>query len=273
MPDRAIVLSVLASLVFSSPVRAEGPIIDHAPRACIAAERFPLLEARFGDPDTISRARVQFRGQGSAWYFVEMKRSGGVFIGVLPKPKKSLKKLSYYIEATDREFRGNRTQEFTADVLPPPAVCVDPKLMAGVATTASVVVGSPAGAAAVPAGFSSAGVASASTAAAAATTGAAAGGGLGTTAVIGVVAAGAAVAGGVAVAAGGNETTTTTVTPSSTGPSPSPLPTAAPAPPPPPSPSPSTGGLSGDWSGRRTMTRLGVNGSRQPRHSDVSPAY
>ena len=171
---RGAALAPLLLLFLHAGARADGPVIEHAARGCFVAERFPQLEARFADPDAISRARVRFRGETGPWYFVEMKRSGPAFTGVLPKPKKSLKKMGYYIEATDREFRENRTQEFAADVVPEPGMCADPKMMAGMATTASVLVGAPAGAAAVPVGFSSSGVASA---ASAATAGAASGGG------------------------------------------------------------------------------------------------
>jgi hypothetical protein len=181
----------------------------------MVAEKFPKLEARFGDPDAIGRARVQFRGESGPWYSVAMKREGAVFTGTLPKPKNSLKKISYYIEATDRQFRENRTQEFAADVVPQAALCADKKMMAGVASAApaSLIVGGPSGAAVVPAGFSSSGVvaAPAGTAAGAASGGATGGGGIGTAAVVGIVAGGAAIA-GVAVAAGGggNDATTTT---------------------------------------------------------------
>src|SRR5258708_37353353 len=122
----------------------------------MVAEKFPQLEARIVEPEVISRARVKFRGEGGPWYFVNMTRSGEVFTGVLPKPKKSLKMIRYYIEATDRQFRVNRTQEVAASVVPEPMMCADKKMMAGVAAPpASLIVGGPSGAAAVPAGFSS----------------------------------------------------------------------------------------------------------------------
>ena len=114
------VLRVACLLALATPLRAQGPVIDHSAAACMAAERFPQLEARITEPDAISRARVQFRGEGGPWYFVDMKRAGDVFTGVLPKPKKSLKTIHYYIEATDRQFRVNRTQEFAASVVPRP---------------------------------------------------------------------------------------------------------------------------------------------------------
>jgi hypothetical protein len=140
-----------------------------------------------------------------------MKRSGDVFSGVLPKPSKSLSRVVYYIEASDRDFRETRTQEFAAEVVPGPGMCADPKAMAGALSAASVVVGGPSGAAAVPVGFSGAGVTSASAAgtagAAAGTAGAGGGAGIGTIAAIG---AGVAAAGAVVAVSGGEGSTSTT---------------------------------------------------------------
>ena len=227
----AWVLCVACLLVLAPPLRAQGPVIDHSAVACMAAEKFPQLEARIVEPEAIARARVQFRGEGGPWYFVEMKRSGGVFTGVLPKPKKSLKTIHYYIEATDRQFRENRTQEFAASVVPEAMACADGKMMAGVASTASVIVGSPAGAAAVPAGFSPAGVASATgSSATAAGASAGSGGGIGTAATVGIIAGGAAVAGVAVAASSGGDSTATTTVPVAAGPTTTT--TLAPAPPP-----------------------------------------
>jgi hypothetical protein len=252
------VFPVACLLALASSLWAEGPVIDHSAVACMVAERFPQLEARIVEPETISRVRVQFRGERGPWYSVEMKPSGGVFTGLLPKPKKSLKTIRYYIEATDRQFRVNRTEEFAASVVPEPMMCADKKMMAGVAAApASLIVGGPSGAAAVPAGFSSSGVVAAPAATAAgASAGAAGGGGIGTAAVVGIVAGGAAIA-GVAVAAGGggNDVTTTTavavaVTPTTT------TTTLAPAPPP-TTLVPCPGCYAGNWQGQATLTAVG----------------
>ena len=252
------ILRLACVLALAPPLRAEGPVIDHSAVACMAAERFPRLEARFAEPDAISRARVQFRGEGGPWYFVEMKPSGGVFTAVLPKPKKSLKTVGYYIEATDRQFRVNRTQEFSATVVPQAAMCADKKMMAEVVTTASVVVGSPAGAAGVPAGFSSAGVASAAGSTAAAGASAGSGGGIGTAATVGIIAGGAAIAGiAVAATSGGDSGPTTTtavaISPTATN-------TTLP---PPPATLPSGGSgtpYTGPFSGQRTVGGIAAPG-------------
>ncbi|HYN00994.1 MAG TPA: hypothetical protein VE359_00980 [Vicinamibacteria bacterium] len=55
---------------------------------------------------------MHFRPAGGPhWYSVPMKAEGGVFAGVLPKPKKSLQKLDYYIEATDTSFGSARSAQ------------------------------------------------------------------------------------------------------------------------------------------------------------------
>jgi hypothetical protein len=253
------VLRVACLLALATPLWAEGPVIDHSAVTCMVAEKFPKLEARLGDPDTIGRARVQFRGEAGPWYFVAMKREGAVFIGTLPKPKSSLKKISYYIEATDRQFRENRTQEFAADVVPQAALCVDKKMMAGVASAApaSLIVSGPSGAAVVPAGFSSSGVVAAPAATAAgATGGAAGGGGIGTAAVVGIVAGGAAIAGVALAAGGGNDATTTTTVAAAITP-PTTTTTLAPVPPTTSPGTPCPACYAGSWQAQATMTAVG----------------
>jgi hypothetical protein len=193
--------------------------IRHDAVGCVVAERFPSFEARFEPVERLGRARLHFRPEASRyWYSVAMTREGELFRAVMPKPRRSLKSFSYYIEATDVDFAASRTQEYAPRVVGGPAECQQ-TLVAAVASTASVVVEAPAGAPAIPVGFAATGV-TATVAAAAGTvvgaaagtpTGAAAGTAAGATAsgggvslglVAGVV-GGAAVVAGVAVAAGG----------------------------------------------------------------------
>ena len=208
--------------------------IDHKAVGCIVAEKFPRFEAGVNPSGDVGRIRLRFRPEGfEDWYSVTMKPEGAVFAGALPKPKKSLKALDYYIEATDRDFGTSRTQEYRASVVSGPAACEQGKVVAGSLGSASVVIEVPAGAPPVPAGFASTGVATAGTAAAGAAAGAAgagaavggaavagaAAGGIGTTTLLvvgGVVVAGAGTA--VAVAAtSGDSTPPTTLPPSLTG--------------------------------------------------------
>lgn len=189
------------------PVQAAS--IDHKPVTCVVAEQFPRFQARIDPADDIARAVVHFRTDpGRPWYAVAMKPDdNGAFSAVLPKPKKSLKAFQYYIDATDRAFATSRTPEQTTQVAGDRLECQG-KMMAGTAgAVASILLEVPAGAAAIPAGFSSAGVvAAAGSTATAAGGGAAAssgGGGLGTGAIVGGVAAVAAAGAVVAVKARG----------------------------------------------------------------------
>jgi hypothetical protein len=176
----------------SSPLPAQTLTIEHQPVACVVAGKFPRLEARFAPPGAIATARVLFQPEtGRAWYGVAMESEGAVFLGILPRPRKSLKAFRYYIEVTDKSLTTNRTPEYTSTVVSGAADCRG-KLMAGALGAASVVLQSPAGAPALPAGFASEGVVTAASTAASASAAAGGGGGFPTLVVVGVVGAAAA---------------------------------------------------------------------------------
>ena len=212
-------------LLVLAPTRAlaEGIAIQHSAVGCVVAERFPRFEARFDPPERLSRARVHFRPEGGRhWYSVAMAREGDVFRAVMPKPKRSLKAFSYYIEATDADFTESRTQDYAPRVVGDPAECQE-ALMAVGASTASVVVEASAGAPPIPPGFAATGVTTTVGAAAGTVTAAAGGGGGVSLGLVAGVAGGAAVATGVVVAAGhgGNNSSTgqgaSSTTPGGTG--------------------------------------------------------
>ena len=171
-----------ALLAFAAPaLAAEGLAILHQPVHCVVAGKYPQLDACFEPPPRVARARVYFRGEGAPdWYYVEMKPEAPCFRGTLPRPKKSLKQLSYYVAVTDQDFAEARTEEYATEVVADEKSC-SAGAVAPFVTTASVVVG---GAAALPAGFVGAGVL-----AGVSTTAAVAG-----AAVVGAGAAGAAIA-------------------------------------------------------------------------------
>jgi len=73
----ARVFPVVCLLALATPLWAEGPVIDHSAVACMVAEKFPQLEARIVEPEMISRARVQFRGERGPWYFVTFQFGAG----------------------------------------------------------------------------------------------------------------------------------------------------------------------------------------------------
>ena len=175
--------------------------IDHQPVGCAAAERYPRLEARFAPAESVAAARIVFQGQSPEWYSVAMKPEGTAFVGVLPKPKKTLKSFRYYIEVTDKAVGASRTAEYTTAVVDSTGACKG-RIMAAALASASVLIQGPAGALALPLGFASTGVVAAGTAAGsggavgAAGSGAGAGGGIGATALVigGLAVAGGAVA-------------------------------------------------------------------------------
>lgn len=233
---RAVVL--IFSLLTPAVAAAQGVGIQHDPVGCVVAERFPQFEARVVPIDRVSRVRLYFRPEGGRhWYSVAMTREGELFLGVMPKPRRSLKSFSYYIEATDVDFMASRTEEHAPQVVAGAAACQQ-QLLAATVPSASVVVEAPAGAPAVPAGFSVSGVTTAGVAGAAGV-GAGAGTGVSTGLVLGIVGGAAAAAGvAVAVGGGGGSTTPTTQPPSMT------TPTTTTTMPPPPQPD-----LTGQWTG------------------------
>jgi hypothetical protein len=207
--SRLLILIVCAAASVSAAARAGAAEIEHKAIGCVVADVFPRFDARITPADTVARARVFFRGEGSGWYSVQMTRAGDSFTAVLPKPKKSLPRFSYYVEAVDTALAANRTAEHTASVADAAAACAPDMRGPGTATTAvAILVEGPSGAAVIPAGFSATGVSAAAPAAvpgvATSTAGggaASGGGGIGTTAVIAAGAGVAAVGAGAVVAA------------------------------------------------------------------------
>lgn len=158
------------SLALAAPVASAEVRIEHDAPRCVIAERFPVLQARFEPSADVQRAKVYFRGAGSAhWYSVAMRAEGTGHAAVLPRPKKSLKSFTYYIEAVDRAAAVVRTAEATPDVVGGTGGCRGGTIASGLGT-AAVILETPAGApVAVPAGFSASGVTATAGAAAAAT--------------------------------------------------------------------------------------------------------
>jgi hypothetical protein len=141
-----------------TPSTEGGPAIDHRPLECILAESFPKLNASFA-PQDVAKARVYFRAEGGIhWYYVEMTLEDGAYLGILPKPKVTTKKIDYYVEAVGKTLVSSRTQEYLPVVVPRSADCAS-KLMAAIAPVAKLFVGSTAaGAPAIPEGFEAAGI-------------------------------------------------------------------------------------------------------------------
>jgi hypothetical protein len=164
-----------------------GPSIDHKPIGCIVVGKYPKLDAGF-DPADPARARIYFKAGGTVhWYYVEMKSEAGRYYGILPKPKKSIKNIDYYVSGLSKESLEGRTQDYSPDVVEKEDQCKGKPVPAYV-PQANVLVGG-----GIPEGFEVAGLAGAA-AAGATTAGVAASH---ATAILvggGVVAAGAATA-------------------------------------------------------------------------------
>ncbi len=239
----------LASLLAPAVALAQEVTIQHDALSCAVAESFPAFEARIEPAERLSRALLHFRPQGGRyWYSVAMKHEGDVFRGVMPKPRRSLKSFSYYIEAMTVDFATSRTKEYAPQVVGTPAACGQ-GLLATALSAASLVVEAPIGAPAIPAGFSSSGVTTvaAGGAAAGAATGAAGGtvaaGGVSTGLLVGVAGGAAAVAGIVIAAGKGGSSGSSPAQGSSSGGTPAPPATGSGTPTAPPT------DLTGTWAG------------------------
>ena len=201
MARRVVFLLVLRFLAAPVLASAQGLQITHEAAGCVLAEHFPAFAARVEPADGVAAVRVVFRPKGAThWYSVRMKRDGGGFSALLPKPKKSLESFTYYLEATDHTLATARTEEFNPVVAEGAGGCQG-KVVARAFGTGKVTLEAVSGAPRVPLGFSANGVVTATAAGVAAvgttaavTGGAAAGGG--------GISTGLLVAGGV-VAAGG----------------------------------------------------------------------
>ncbi len=205
-----------AAALFPAAARAQSISIAHDGIGCIQADRFPQFLARFDPKDQVSRARLHFRPSGwPHWYSVAMNAAGYNFVGVLPKPEKSLTRIEYYISVTDRSFGESRSEEFAPMVVAGPAACEQKRVLAVALSKAKAVLVSPpqgiAGLPKVPVGFSSDGVIAGASSASSSTV--AGSGGTATTAASAAGVAGGsgggAVAGASAAAAGGGGIGTT----------------------------------------------------------------
>ena len=260
---RSALVALVACALTQPTLLADAPVIEHEGAGCVVANQFPRIQARIAPEESIARARVYFRAEGTPhWYFVEMAPDAGLYSAALPKPKPSLARFEYYIEATDKAMGESRSAEHRPSVVGSAAECRRGLMVAATVAQAVVKVGLLGPAAAplsIPVGFASEGIVSATAGGAAAGspggTAGSAGGVSGKALAIG----GAAAAGGaaaIAAASGGGS--------DSNSASPAPAPTPAPATPAPTAPkaqvafrvigsSPGTGASIADPGGRYTV--------------------
>src|SRR5574341_1458873 len=183
----ATALTLAAATAGARLATATDPLtIQHQPVHCLVAGKYAELDACFEPSARVARARVYFRGEGAGdWHYVEMKAEAPCFRGVLPRPKKSLKQVSYYVAVTDRDFAEARTEEYATQVVPDEKSCSGGIVAPFLSSAAAGV-----GGAALPVGFV---------------------GGLGATAVVtGAAVVGAGAAGAVITRGGGEPPATTT---------------------------------------------------------------
>jgi hypothetical protein len=208
MPAFATGLGLLA---LPALAQQEGLVIDHKPVGCIVAEQYPQMSACFTPVPAVAQTRVYFRASGTPhFYFVSGTNVLSCFGFVLPKPKKTIKKIDYYVEGTSKEyqqikaFTPSRTAEYNPDVVERASECRKDVPAAPFLSRATVVVGAAPGAPAIIPGF----------------TGfvGAAGGGLSGGAIAGIVLGGTAAVGAVIVASNNNNSETTSPTSASTPP-------------------------------------------------------
>jgi hypothetical protein len=200
-------LAVLALL----PAAAGAQVtIDHKAVGCIVAGKYPKMNACFSPTANLARARVYFRAEGTPnWYFVDMKSDAPCFQGILPRPRKTIKKLEYHVEAFDKSFAETRTADFLPDVVEKESECKKDTPAAPFLNNATVTVGAAAGAPVAPVGFAL--------------------GSLSTTAITaGVVGVGLATTGIVVATNGGDETPNTVPQTQAPGTNPPPPVTTAP---------------------------------------------
>jgi hypothetical protein len=145
--------SGLAAPEGQAPAAARDPgtlTIEHRAPGCLAAGRHARLAACFRPEAALARARLYFRAGGTRdWFYVDMSGTPPCLEGVLPRPKKSVKQVEYYVAAIDRASAESRTPEHVLPVTDDGQCPAGP--VAPVADAASAVIGSASGAA--PAGF------------------------------------------------------------------------------------------------------------------------
>jgi hypothetical protein len=121
----------------NAPVDDRDDFIHHEPVGCMVASQFSLLEAKAPDAD----ARVYFRSSlGSGYYFVEMTREGGRYVGKLPKPKMEASPITYFVEAALADGRAFRTPEVAVVVVPSAGACPAGKRVATIGPPGAVTV-------------------------------------------------------------------------------------------------------------------------------------
>lgn len=207
MIDHTAARTLVLALAASGLATGETLSIEHRAVGCAVVDLHPRIEAGIRPADKVASARLYFQSPRSPeWFWVPMKREGGTFKAVLPRPTREIESFRYYLEATDRAMATSRSADAQPRVVTSAAECKGAVNAATVATASVILQGGTA----VPTGFASAGVTMAgSTAGIGGSVAAAAagGGGIGATTLIvgGAVALGGAAAVAVKASQSGDE--------------------------------------------------------------------
>lgn len=188
LKDRVAVVTMVVALPLAASASAQPVAVPTPTETCFIADQHPQIALSITPADAVRTARIYFRSAlGTAFYYVEMQRQGGYFVGVLPKPQLEAGPVTYYAEALDNTFAQFPTPQVQAKVVQRSDEC-DSKALAATTTPPGALV--VLGGAGVPAGFS--GMAGMGVAAAAG------GGGLGAflTSTTGIIVSSAVVLGG-----------------------------------------------------------------------------
>ena len=178
---RVAVAFGLAALVAASSASAAtlqstgAPEITDARVECFINVPYPLVDAEIRPAEEVQAAKVYFRAfQGPHFYAVDMEPSPEGFTAVLPVPGPETEQVVYYVEAVAASFEASRSEEYITRVVDEED-CDERRFLGD--DPGIVVYATEEGAARIPAGFLSIGIAAAVPSTGA--TAAVAGGGLG----------------------------------------------------------------------------------------------
>jgi hypothetical protein len=146
-----------AFVVVPTTTLVAQPSIDHEGLSCMRPGEFVVVLSGI-DPDDVQTAKVYFRSRlFRDFYYVEMTYQDGQYVGILPQPSNETPQVVYYLEALDSAFNTARSPEYEADVeggcRRDATAAYLPNGSVGITVGATV-----GGAAALPPGFTAAGI-------------------------------------------------------------------------------------------------------------------
>jgi hypothetical protein len=101
-------------------VWAQAPatvLINHDGVDCMVANEYPRIDASLTPADQVASARVYFKSNRSAFYYVVMERTGGAHFARLARPQLDAGPIIYYLEGLSRGGGAFQTEEFSSLVV------------------------------------------------------------------------------------------------------------------------------------------------------------